>query len=222
MGGGAGRSGKHKSPPWGLGRWYSFYFFKVVEGHLTPNGTNGKKKKKERKAGGQSGWTTVGFKTRGRTHPTPLGCSFLIPPFTERLPHAKKTGPCLGEGYGLGDRQGSKWRTSTIDGLVPGNPHQGTRAQRSPLTAPRPTEGDQMAGAGNSTGALTTAPHKDKLASHWLWPQCWTERLPACHHGSHSPATTQTCPCKRPNHKVDGQRQDGQGRWAHSSWLCQF
>lgn len=35
-----------------------------------------------------------------------------------------------------------------------------------------------MAGAGNSTGALTTAPHEDKLASHWLWPQCWTERCP--------------------------------------------
>ena len=67
-----------------------------------------KKKKKERKAGGQSGWTTIGFKTRGRTHPTPLGCSFLIPPFTARLPHARKTGPCPGEGYGLGDRQDSK------------------------------------------------------------------------------------------------------------------
>lgn len=25
-----------------------------------------------------------------------------------------------------------------------------------------------MAGAGNSTGALTTAPHEDRMASHWL------------------------------------------------------
>ena len=35
-----------------------------------------------------------------------------------------------------------------------------------------------MAGAGNSTGALTMAPHEDRLASHWLWPQCWTDRCP--------------------------------------------
>lgn len=35
-----------------------------------------------------------------------------------------------------------------------------------------------MAGAGNSTRALTMAPHEDRLASHWLWPQCWTERSP--------------------------------------------
>lgn len=58
----------------------------------------------KRKASGQSGLITVGFKTRGRPRPVPPGCPFLTPTFTEHPPCAKKTGPRPGEGYGLGQR----------------------------------------------------------------------------------------------------------------------
>lgn len=75
-----------------------------------------------------------------------------------------------------------------------------------------------MAEAGNSTGALTTAPHEDRLASQGSRSQPVLDRaVPVCH-GNHSTATTQTCPKLRArhqetNHKGNNKRQDGQGRW---------
>lgn len=78
----------------------------------------------------------------------------------------------------------------------PGQPTPGDQSPRSPLTAaPRPAEGDQMAGAGNSTGALT------RPLMRTSWPATGFglsagQAGAACHHMQPWPATTQTCPCR--------------------------
>lgn len=59
-----------------------------------------------------------------------------------------------------------------------------------------------MAEAGNSTGALTTAPHEDRLASQGSRSKPVLDRaVPVCH-GNHSTATTQTCPKLRASHQA--------------------
>ena len=85
-----------------------------------------------------------------------------------------------------------------------------------------------MAEAGNSTGALTAAPHEDRLASQGSRSKPVLDRaVPACH-GNHGTATTQTCPKLRTSHQARNlttkvtTEAGWAGQVALSLWLCQL
>lgn len=148
----------------------------IAEGHLVPNGAHAKGK-----AGGQRGLTSVGFKTtRGRgCHPVPPGHPVHIPTLIEHLLSARKPEPCPEEGYELGERPGSQWRTS--GGPVPRKPH--TRDMSSALPSsvrllvwwqirwqrqvipPRPCTSAGWPGRGLGLGPCTTGVHTTRMLS---------------------------------------------------------
>lgn len=87
------------------------------------------------------------------------------------------------------------------------------RAPPAPNLLPSPAEGDQVAEAGNSTGALTTTLHGARLARQGSQPQqALDPAVPVCHGSPRLPHAEDQTPGKRRNHTGDVERQDGQGR----------